>query len=142
MRHSTTIRIGVAIAATVVAFCTDAVEPCACGPSRTHVMVYGVTKDELGAPVAGASVFVLLPRLGAQVNDPILSPEHAIATTGSDGSWRIHLVSVEPPSDFPVIVSAAAVRAPADTVRLPGFGGVLRPFEQRPDSIQIDFVFP
>lgn len=142
MRGGRTGRFGAIIAAAVVAFCTDGVEPCACEPSRTHILVYGATKDDAGAPVAGATVFVVVPRLGAQINDPIMSPEHATATTGSDGNYRIDLVSVEPPSNLPVGVTAAAVRAPGDTVRLAGFGGVSRPLGQRPDSVQITFVFP
>lgn len=142
MRSSTRTRFAIALASAIVAVCSTPASPCACEPSRTHIMVYGVTKDASGVPVAGATVFVLIPNLFDPVNDPVLSPAHVTATTSSDGAFRLELISLQSPSTFPVGVLAAAVRAPGDTVRIPGFGGLLRPVGQKPDSIELNFTFP
>ena len=142
MRSNTGIRFFVASASVLVAVCTTPVAPCACEPNRTHILVYGNAKDASGAPVVGAAVYVIRPYLGAPVTDPVLAPDHATATTATDGSYRIDLITLESPSSGPVGVLAAAVRAPSDTLRLAGAGGVLRPVGQRPDSVEVNFVFP
>ena len=142
VRSRTRLRLFLAFASVLLAVCSTPVAPCACEPNRTHILVYGVATDEAGAPVAGAAVFVIIPQPVAPINDPVLAPDHATATTATDGGYRIDLITLESPSSWPVGVITAAVRAPSDTVRLPGFGGVLRPVGQRPDSIEVNFVFP
>jgi hypothetical protein len=142
MRSNARLRLFLASGSVLVAVCSTPASPCACEPNRTHILVYGNAKNSSGTPVAGAAVFVIRPHLGAPINDPFLSPDHATATTATDGNYRIDLITLESPSSLPVVVLTAAVRAPSDTVRLPGFGGLLRPVGQRPDSVEVNFVFP
>lgn len=133
-------RLPLIIAAVSVAVCTSPARPCACEPTRGHIVVYGAVHTTSDVAIPGATVFAMVPMLGDADPDPVLSPQHRIATSASDGSYRVEVFSPTI-SQLPAAVLAVAVRAPADTVRDVTFG-VLRSEREKPDSVRLDFLFP
>lgn len=127
-------------AATIV-FCSTPTVPCACPPTRTHLIVYGTVRTSAGAPVADARVFVTPAPAGAPSYDPILIGQPPAASTGMNGGYRIDAFSGFGPT-APALVRAASIRAPADTARAEATGASLRSERERPDSLQLDIVFP
>ena len=133
-------RIPLMIAAMSVAVCTSPARPCACEPTRGHIVVYGVVHTTADVAIPGATVFALVPMLGDPNPDPVLSPQHGTATSASDGSYRIEVFSPTV-SQLPAAVLTEAVHAPAENVRQVAFGS-LRSERETPDSVRLDFLFP